>query len=1095
MVRLKHFTKHAAPRSMLFASALLLPLRAAWAQDEPAHFDIDALPAHLALLELAQQAEASILFPGGVFTHLKTNPVHGRYELKEALRLMLEGTGIVATLVPNTNQILVRTDNKNEAQGGENTMMADNRRTRTRLATAMAAAVSSAAMGAAAAAQAQEVQTAVEEISVTGSRIQRDGMNMPTPVTVMSRDELEALAPGSLMDGLDMMPQFMNSLTVADAGGATWVSTGGQSIVNMRGLEPQRTLVLLNGRRIVPSNHLGTVDINQFPQALIERTEVVTGGASAAYGSDAVAGVTNFMLDTDFDGFEAMVQGGISDLSDANNYRAQAAGGFDIGERVHVILGADWFKQDGIDNYEGRDWFRNWGTINFGDVNGIPNQTPQRIRVANYCPRNATFGGLITHGPLAGTYFLPDGTPAQYQNGEILDGAAIAGLNSRSAANPNGIIAGNMQADKEGTCDHIAYRNVVMAAQERASFLGLATVDLNESTTFTAQLVLGRNEIINQRGAYSWNGTRDRITIYADNAFLHPEIRAKMQEYNLASFQMHKVLPHDDPLNNAGVGGAVTKGTSKSLTFALEGDLWGDWRYNTYYQYGEGFRGVVVQSNRRDRTYRAMEAVFHPETGEIVCRSTLKVPDDGCVPYNVFGVGQQSPEVAAYFNDSMWVDSDITQHAAEFVIDGSIFENWQAGPISVALGASYRKEDLFQIGGDPLGSPIPIPPDGHLRTPLDENGEKLYFGLPPGIEGNNIMAFTNAPTIGGGYDVKEFFGETLIPLLRGLRFAESMDINLAARWADYEGSGGIWAWKGGLDWRLTDELRFRLTRSRDVRAGNLNERFNATTGGGTVIDPVFGDEQYTISVHVGGNPNVNPEYSDTMTYGFVYQPEWLQGLSTSLDYYDIRIRDAINQIGIDNIMKECYERGAFCDQIDRGIDGRVQVIRNLFINLDEFRIRGADFELGYRTNVEWFGGGESLSLRLIATHMFESSITPYQSDKIERAGNMDFPDWNATFNLSYRRGPLSLIWSERWRGTVKQDLNWVSGIHVDDNEVASQRLTNLRVNYELETEQGNYSLYAAVNNLLDRNPSHSLGLSNIYGNIGRTYTAGVRFSF
>src|SRR5690554_2966601 len=140
MVRLKHFTKHAAPRSMLFASALLLPLRAAWAQDEPAHFDIDALPAHLALLELAQQAEASILFPGGVFTHLKTNPVHGRYELKEALRLMLEGTGIVATLVPNTNQILVRTDNKNEAQGGENTMMADNRRTRTRLATAMAAA-------------------------------------------------------------------------------------------------------------------------------------------------------------------------------------------------------------------------------------------------------------------------------------------------------------------------------------------------------------------------------------------------------------------------------------------------------------------------------------------------------------------------------------------------------------------------------------------------------------------------------------------------------------------------------------------------------------------------------------------------------------------------------------------------------------------------------------------------------------------------------------------------------------------------------------------------------------------------------------------
>jgi outer membrane receptor protein involved in Fe transport len=970
----------------------------------------------------------------------------------------------------------------------------DNKRLRNRLAGAIAATLSGATVSAGAAqAQEPQPQQSVEEISVTGSRIQRDGMNMPTPVTVMNRDELEALAPGSLMDGLDMMPQFMNSLTAAEADSALG-GTGGQSVVNMRGLEPQRTLVLLNGRRIVPSNHLGLVDINQFPQMLIQRTEIVTGGASAAYGSDAVAGVTNFILDTDFDGFEANVQGGVSELGDVENYRAQAAGGFALGDRVHIILGGDWYKQGGIDNYDDRDWFKNWGTVNFGDVDGVPNQMPQRIRVENYCSRNSTFGGLITQGPLAGTQFLPDGTPAPYQNGEILDGAALAGLANKSAANPNGIITGNMQSNQTGSCDHIAYHNVVMAEQERSSLLGLATVDINDTTTFTAQFVMGRNEVANEGSGYSWAGTRDRITIYADNAFLHPEIRAKMQEYNLASFQMHKILPQDDPLANTGVGAAVSSGNSKSLTFALEGELWGDWRYNTYYQYGEGFRGVVVRSNRRDHTYRAMEAVFHPETGEIVCRSTLKVPDDGCVPYNVFGVNQQSPEVAGYFNDSMWVDSDITQHAAEFVVDGTLFEGW-AGPISLAAGAAYRKEDLFQIGGDPLGSPIPVPPDGHLRTPLDENGEKLYFGLPPGIEGNNIMAFTNAPTIGGGYDVKEFFGETLVPVLRGLRFAETMDLNLAARWADYEGSGGIWAWKGGLDWQITNELRFRLTRSRDVRAGNLNERFNATTGGGTVIDPLFGDDQYTISVHVGGNPNVNPEYSDTVTYGFVYQPAWLDGFSSSLDYYDIRIHDAINQIGIENIMKECYDRGAFCDQIDRGIDGRVQIIRNLFINLDEFRVRGADLELGYRRDVDWFGGGESLSLRLIAVHMLESSITPYQAAKIERAGNMEFPDWNATFNLTYRRGPLSLIWSERWRGRVQQDLSWVSGVDIDDNEVASQRLTNLRVNYDLETDHGDYAVYAAVSNLLDRDPGDVLGLNNIYGNVGRSYTVGVRYSF
>ncbi|MES2623643.1 MAG: TonB-dependent receptor [Pseudomonadota bacterium] len=1082
---------------MILASVLLLGRSTAFAGEAEQYFDISGQRANSALLEFAQQAQVSILFPSGMFTDVRANRLHGKYELEEALEILLEDTGIAASVVAEGKQVLVSV-NKNNSQNQLDEGDEMNRGSRLKLLASSIVGVM-AAGASASSAQAQEAaQTApagVEEISITGSRIQRTGMTTPTPVTVMDRSELEVLAPGSLMDGLDQLPQFMNSLTVADATGATWVSTGGQSVVNMRGLETQRTLVLLNGRRIVPSNHLGTVDINQFPQALIERTEVVTGGASAAYGSDAVAGVTNFILDTDFTGLEAMGQTGVSDVGDADNYRASLAGGFDLGERTHIVMGGDWFKQGGIENYDDRDWFRNWGNINFGDVNGVPNVQPQRVRYENVCSRNNTFGGLITNGPLAGTHFLPDGSPAVYQNGEVLDGAAKTGLNTRNAANPNGIVTGNMVSNNVGDCDHIAYHNVVMAAQERASFLGLATVDLNENHELTLQVVAGQNEIENERGGYSWSGTRDRITIYDDNAFLDPVTRARMQQLNLKSFQLHKILPHDDPLNNAGLGGAVTTGRSVSGTVALAGDFTENWHYQTYYQYGEGFRGVEVQSNRRDHTYRAIEAVFHPVTGKIVCRSTLKAPDDGCVPYNVFGLNNQSPEVAGYFNDFMWVDSDITQHAAEFVVDGPISEGWGAGEISLAAGASYRKEDLFQIGGDPLGSPIPVPPDGHLRTPLDANGQKLYNGLPPGIEGNNIMAFTNAPTIRGGYDVKEVFAESLIPIVRGLGFAQSIDASLAARWADYEGSGGIWAWKGGADWQVTDEVRLRLTRSRDVRAGNLNERFNATTGGGTVTDPLFGDDQYTISVHVGGNPNVNPEYSDTMTYGIVYQPVWLEGFSSSLDYYDISIKDAINQIGIDNIMEECYDRNAFCDQIDRGIDGRVQVIRNIFINLDEFRVRGADLELGYRRPIEIFGGDENISLRLIASRMFESSITPYQAEKIERAGNLDFPDMNATFNATYRRGPLSLIWSERYRGEVKQDLSWVTGIHVDKNEVDPQWLTNVRVNYDIDTDRGSYAVYASVNNLFDRNPSDSLGLSNIYGNVGRSYTAGVRLSF
>ncbi len=357
------------------------------------------------------------------------------------------------------------------------------------------------------------------------------------------------------------------------------------------------------------------------------------------------------------------------------------------------------------------------------------------------------------------------------------------------------------------------------------------------------------------------------------------------------------------------------------------------------------------------------------------------------------------------------------------------------------------------------------------------------------------MAFTNAPSIGGGYDVKEAFMETLVPVLRDSSFGEGFDVSLAVRFAEYEGSGSVWAWKAGGDWQIMPDLRFRLTRSRDIRAANLNERFNATTGGGTVIDPDFGDEQYTVSVHVGGNPDVNPEFSDAITYGFVYQPSWLEGFSASIDYFDIRISDAINQIGITNIMVECYRIGAFCNQIIRGVDGRVQVVRNVFINLDEFRTRGADIELGYRTPVEIFGGDERLSLRMIGSHLFESSITPYQADKLERAGLGDFAPWNVVLNATYMRGPLTVAWSERWRSAAVQDVYWVTGIDVDNNRIASQSLSNLRISYNFESQAGSYNVYGAINNIFDRNPGDVMGLNNIYGNMGRNYTLGVRYNF
>ncbi|HHX82369.1 MAG TPA: TonB-dependent receptor plug domain-containing protein, partial [Pseudomonadaceae bacterium] len=251
-------------------------------------------------------------------------------------------------------------------------------------------------------------QDVVEEVSVTGSRIRDTGMTSPTPVTSISRDEMDNLSPGTLMDSLDLLPQFLNSSTIEDTGSpttGTWSGVGAQSTLNMRGVGGNRTLVLLNGRRIVPSNRLSTVDINLFPQALIQRTEAVTGGASAAYGSDAIAGVTNFILDTGFEGFSANLQGGVTDYGDGENARASIAAGRSLNERSHFILGADYYRSASIDNFDGRDWYRPWGSINHGATGGVPNQLPQREQYDNVYSRNSTFGGLIPSGPLAGTHF------------------------------------------------------------------------------------------------------------------------------------------------------------------------------------------------------------------------------------------------------------------------------------------------------------------------------------------------------------------------------------------------------------------------------------------------------------------------------------------------------------------------------------------------------------------------------------------------------------------------------------------------------------------------------------------------------------------
>jgi iron complex outermembrane receptor protein len=305
------------------------------------------------------------------------------------------------------------------------TLCARNGRASTRLTVAVRQALfgSTLALLATSTALSQEQET-LEAVVVTGTRIKRDGYSAPTPTTIVTQEDIAAAAPGTVADGLNQLPQFQGSST-PQAGGVSANGAAGSNFLSLRNLEPHRSLILLDGRRFVAATDSGATDINTLPQNLIERVDVVTGGASAAYGSDAVAGVVNFVLDTDFVGWKGNVQGGMSTYGDSESVKASIAHGRPLaGGRGHLLFSAEYYKSEGIGPYDDN---RKWNTRGSGRINNTTGVGPRTLVVKDGATVSAaTFGGLITAGPLAGTQFLPGGIPAPFEFGEYRSSTAFA---------------------------------------------------------------------------------------------------------------------------------------------------------------------------------------------------------------------------------------------------------------------------------------------------------------------------------------------------------------------------------------------------------------------------------------------------------------------------------------------------------------------------------------------------------------------------------------------------------------------------------------------------------------------------------------------
>lgn len=914
-----------------------------------------------------------------------------------------------------------------------------------------------------------------DTVVVTGSRIVRDGMTAPTPVSVLGADRMEQRAGANIGDMLNELPAFRATNTPAT--GATSGYVGGR-ILDLRGLGAVRTLVLVDGKRFVPSTTTGNVDTNLIPSILLDRAEVVTGGASAAYGSDAVAGVVNFILNENLTGLRTAVEFGESNYGDNTNYSGKVAGGMSLfGGRGHFVGALEYEKNEGIGYCTARDWCaEEW--LNFGRPN-VASGLPANNILPDIRPSTISDTGVINPlsatvlGPLRGISFNDDGTPRRFNYGTYVNTLfMVGGENENSQAYfPLPI--------RSPTEQYVAY------TRTRYDLTDSVTARLDVSFGHVEGLTAAR-QLLNT--AYTINRNNPYIPTSTDPAL---DIRTIMDANSLTSFQLGKNFAE------YGAPPVTSRNDAIRAVASLNGDLAGSWTWDGYYQYGRNdFRSEANNVGITARVTRSLAAVRNT-AGQIVCavnNDAVTTNDDpACVPVNPFG-RQASAAAGAYFLGTAIQTNVTTEHVVAGNVQGELFSTW-AGPISLASGLEYRSDKL---AGD-----------------ADAISQSLGF------------ITNNASLISGQIKVTEGYLETIIPLARDMAFAETIELNGAVRRAHYDRSGSnqsseVYAttWKAGAVWQPVQPLRFRATRSRDVRAPNVSELFGPTTTGlGILNDPAQGGAQRNPVVTSGSNPNLVPEVADTTTVGFVIQPDvdgFLGRMQLSVDYYKIEIEDAIGVLGAQTIATRCFEGATeFCSLITRDSSGALVQINDTRNNVDQLITKGYDVEFSYRQPIASWG---DLDFRLLATFV-QDLITVDSAGPIDRAGQTGLragtipgiPDYTLDGLLNWSRGPMQLslhgryipsgIYNAAFVGAEQPGYNIASGNSSNTNFVRDAVYLDLVGQYDLSRAGDNgLVVYAGVNNLNNQDPPRTPG-SNGSGNnvqfdaVGRTFKVGVRWRY
>ena len=996
----------------------------------------------------------------------------------------------------------------------------------------------------------------LEEVQVTGTRIQqRPDYVSPTPMATFAAADLEKLGIVNVGDAMAQVPQNVAQFTPASTGISSFFV--GSALANLRGLNPflgTRTLTLVDSRRFIPTTQGDSVDLNFIPANMIQRMEVVTGGASAAYGSGAISGVVNIILDKKLDGIKIDADYGATTHGDGQNYHFGIAGGTDFaGGRGHVVAGGEYQKSDVIQSCsDARDWcgaskgFFNNNT-GFAFVPGLPytpkiSGQPNFVVTSGLTQNQTSSTGVIFQSNVGGAFgpgglFGPPGSqpiaPATNQTWQFNTAGTDVipfTVGQEGWRAPGGLVVG-------GSGDP-AYKNTTLYPEvERKTFFSHADFEFTETFGSYMELSYGQVEARNDQwdsgsnnagacikpgNAYLGTLTANARNAIAAAAGNNPFGAAN--EFCLATMTRKLWVPQVLP--------SVTTDTQVTRAVAgLNGKFGETWTWDAYYQYGKTTRDQIAHQYRTNwRFTMAVDAVIDTRPGSAtlgqpVCRvtNTGVMPNPsvdpilavGCQPLNTFG-NAASPQALAYAWGDLTEHDDIRQDVFAASTTGQLWKGWGAGPLSAATGVEYRKDSLRNDAGD----------------------------LPFALRTDFVLQYGNS--FAGDTDVGEAFLELEMPVLKDLPFADQLTLNGAVRYAHYktnpgEGTFGgdseqdITTWKIAAVWDPIEWLRFRGSHSRDIRAGSLREMFSSLSQpAGSVSNPwqnppVNGASDTSIVVS-SGNPAIEPEEATTTTAGFVLSPGgWARGMHFSADYYDIKIEGGIASGNVQNNVNQCYAGVAYyCQFVTFGTpipgntpNSNITSARAIVENQQSYKATGIDFSLDYFVALDsiFNDAPGDLSFRLTATHAIEMIVptTPIRRDVAGQNGvDQGFfsnftpvPDWSGNFTVSYANGGFVGTLQARYvsRGTLdlqnpktgpdEPGYNPNLTYSVNDNSIPSYFEFNATVSYDLKLWGAERTeIFGTINNIFDKDPPFAAGVGGtnavFYDMLGRTFRVGVR---